>query len=72
MDTLRHKENYFQCMHCGNIHKDYADEVIDLENEIHYVTVCPKCRGLRKHLDVGDNESEIGYYVDITLDERYY
>ena len=51
---------------------DYADEVIDLENEIHYVTVCPKCRQMRKHLDVGREESDIIYYADITLDKRYY
>ena len=72
MDTLRHKENYFQCIHCGDIHKEYSDEVIDLENQIHYVTVCPKCRQMRKHLDVGESESEIGYYADWTLDKRYY
>ena len=50
----------------------YSDEVIDLENEIHYVTVCQKCRQMRKHLDVGESESEIGYYADWTLDKRYY
>lgn len=72
MDTKRHKENYLQCINCGNIHKDYSDEVIDLENDIYYVTICPACRSVRKHLDLGDNESEIYELYDNTLDSRYY
>ena len=72
MDTLRHKEGYFQCSVCGNIHKEYCDEVINLDNDIYYATVCPKCRQMRKHLDVGQDKSEISYYYDVTLDSRYY
>lgn len=72
MDTLRHKESYYQCVQCGNIHKEYDDEIIDTQTDIYYVTVCPKCRQMRKHLDVGREESDIIYYADITLDKRYY
>lgn len=72
MDTLRHKENYFQCTCCGNIHKEYSDEVIDLKNDIYYATVCSHCRGVTTHLWVGEVEEDIYELCDNTLDSRFY
>lgn len=72
MDTRRHKESYYQCVQCGNIHKEYDDETIDLGNDMYYATVCSKCRSVTKHICVGEHEDEIVYYADVTLDKRYY
>ena len=72
MDTLRHKESYYQCVQCGNIHKEYDDEIIDTQTDIYYVTVCSHCRGVKKHLWVGDTEDEIYELYDNTKDSRYY
>ena len=72
MDTLRHKESYYQCVQCGNIHKEYDDEMIDTQTDIYYATVCSHCRGVVKHLWVGDTEDEVYELYDNTLDSRYY
>ena len=72
MDTLRHKESYYQCVQCGNIHKEYDDEMIDTQTDLYYATVCSHCRGVTTHLWVGENESEIYELYDNTLDSRYY
>lgn len=72
MDTKRHKQEWFQCTTCGNIHKDYSDEVINLKNRVYYATVCSHCRGVTKHLWVGDREDEIYALYDPVLDSRYY
>ena len=72
MDTLRHKESYYQCVQCGNIHKEYDDEMIDLDTDIYYATTCRSCRELTKHLCVGDTEDEIYELYDNTLDSRFY
>ena len=72
MDTLRHKEELFQCTICGNIHKDYSDEIIDLDNDVYYATVCGHCRGVTKHLWIGSDESEQYALYDPVLDSRYY
>ena len=72
MDTLRHKESSYQCIRCGNIHKAYDDEMIDLDTDIYYATVCSHCRDVTMHLFVGDIEDEIYELYDNTLDCRYY
>ena len=72
MDTTRHKESYYQCVQCGNIHKEYDDEMIDLDTDVYYATVCSHCRGVTKHLWVGENESEKYSLYDPVLDSRYY
>ena len=72
MDTLRHKEGYFQCAVCGNIHREYMDEVIDTNTDIFYATVCSRCRKVQKHLFVGLDTSDIYELYDNTLDERHY
>lgn len=72
MDTKRHKQEWFQCTTCGNIHKDYTDEIINLKNGVYYATVCQSCRGVTRHLWVGENEDEIYELYDSTLDSRYY
>ena len=72
MDTKRHKEGYFQCAVCGNIHREYMDEVIDTNTDIFYATVCSRCRKVQKHLFVGENESEIIELYNPVLDLRYY
>ena len=72
MDTLRHKEELFQCTTCGNIHKEYSDEVINLDNDVYYATVCGHCRGVTKHLWIGSDESEKYELYDPVKDSRYY
>ena len=72
MDTLRHKEEWFQCSVCGNTHQEYCDEIIDLGNDMYYATVCSKCRSVTKHICVGEREDEKYLYYDPVLDSRYY
>lgn len=72
MEELKYYDQLYQCNRCGDIHRSYINKVKDLDNCIYYETFCPKCRGVEKHLWVGQNESEISYYYDVTLDERYY
>ena len=72
MVGLTCNEQYYQCVTCGGIHCSDADKIIDLDDYIYYETYCPTCRGVTKHLWVGQDESEINYYYDVTLDKRYY
>ena len=69
MDTL---ERNYQCTKCGKIHRVKIDKTFDLDDGIYYLTYCSRCKEMVRHLDVGANNSEISYYYDVTLDERYY
>ena len=72
MDTLGHETRNYQCIKCGDIHNADINKVFDLGDDIYYATYCPACRGVVKHLDVGEDESEIYELYDNTLDSRYY
>ncbi len=69
MDTL---ERNYQCIKCGKVHRVNINKVWDLDDEIYYETYCQACRGVEKHLDVGEDENEIYLWADPVLDERYY
>ena len=72
MEDLKCLEQFYQCNQCGEIHRSYIKKVKDLNNDIYYETYCPKCQEVVKHLWVGQDEGEISYYYDVTLDKRYY
>lgn len=72
MDTLGHETRYYQCIKCGKIHNVENNKRYDLGDDIYYATYCSACRGVTKHLDVGEDKSELSYWVDPVLDERYY
>ena len=72
MGTLICNEAFYQCTECGHIHRAQVDKVIDLENDLHYATYCPRCKKVKKHLWAGEDESDKYLYMDINLDERYY
>lgn len=72
MEDLKYLERFYQCNQCGNIHRSYIIKVKDLDNDVYYKTYCPKCRGVQKHLWVGQDESEIYEFYNPILDSRYY
>ena len=72
MDTLGYKTRNYQCINCGEIHSVNINKVFDLDDDVYYATYCPTCREVVKHLDVGADKSEVYYWADPVLDERYY
>jgi ribosomal protein L44E len=72
MERLNCNEEYYQCAECGNIHRAQVDKTIDLDDDLHYATYCPKCKKVTKQLWVGEDKSDKYIYMDIVLDERYY
>lgn len=72
MDTLGHETRNYQCIKCGEIHNVNTNKVFDLGDDIYYATYCPHCKEVVKHLDVGEDVSEVYYWADPVLDERYY
>ena len=71
MNTLGHETRDYQCIKCGKIHSVDNNKTFDLGDDIYYAVYCPVCRGLRKHLDLGEDK-DIYYWADPILDERYY
>lgn len=69
MDTL---ERNYQCTKCGKVHRVNIKKTFDLGDEIYYLTYCPACKEVVKHLDVGLDDSELYLWVDPVMDERYY
>ena len=72
MNTLGQETRDYQCINCGEIHSVDKAKTFNLYDDIYYVTYCPKCRELHKHLDLGADRSERYALYDATLDERYY
>lgn len=72
MNTLGHETRDYQCSNCGEIHSVDIKKVFDLDDNLYYGTYCPKCRGVKKHLDLGVDKSERYALYDAVLDERYY
>lgn len=72
MDTIRQETQDYQCIKCGGIHSVDINKVFDLGDDIYYAVYCPKCRGLRKHLDLGTDKSDKYLYYDPILDEKMY
>lgn len=72
MDTLGHETRDYQCINCGEIHSVETNKVFDLDDDLYYLTYCPACRKVLKHLDLGNNKSEVYHWADPVLDERYY
>jgi hypothetical protein len=69
MDTL---ERNYQCTKCGKVHRVNIKKTYDLDDGLYHLTYCPACRGVEKHLDVGEDYSELYELYDNVLDERYY
>jgi len=63
------KQGYVQCQECGSVHLEKM--AFDIE-ELYVQIKCPRCRGVTKHIWVGDDPEDVYYAGDITLDERYY
>lgn len=60
--------SFVQCRNCGNIYKvEYKLPVDALIVEM----VCPKCE-YEWALNCGDDQNELYFYADMTLDSRYY
>lgn len=72
MDTLGHETRDYQCIKCGKIHSANTNRIYDLGDDIYYVTYCPCCKEMVRHLDVGADKSEVYIWADPVLDERYY
>ena len=72
MNTLGHETRDYQCINCGEIHSVNKNKVFDLGDDVYYATYCPVCRGVEKHLDLGDDKSERYHWADPVLDKRYY
>ena len=72
MEKLGHETRDYQCIKCGEIHSVNKNKVFDLGDEVYYVTYCPTCRELHKHLDLGEDQSERYALYDAVLDKRYY
>lgn len=72
MDTLGHETRNYQCIKCGKIHNVETKKTYDLGDDIYYATYCSTCRGVTKHLDVGEDKSDVYLWADPVLDERYY
>ena len=72
MNTLGHETRDYQCINCGEIHSVDIKKVFDLDDNIYYVTYCPACRGVEKHLDLGVDKSERYHWADPILDKRMY
>ena len=69
MDTLEHN---YQCTKCGKVHRVKINKVWDLDDGIYYATYCSACRGVEKHLDVGEDELDMYELYDPVMDRRYY
>lgn len=72
MEELKYYEQFYQCNECGSIHRSYIKKVKDLDNGVYYEAYCPKCKGAKKHLWVGQEESEIYEFYNPILDLRFY
>lgn len=62
------KKTYVQCTRCGNIH--HVNEYIPFEKNYIYL-YCQECDNDYKHINLGDDESDIYLYADINIDKRY-
>ncbi len=59
---------YVQCRYCGNIY--YLEQDVSIDEFI-IDAECPEC-GYEKALNCGENRDDIYYYMDTTLDPRFY
>lgn len=66
------QRNYYQCIHCGDIHVTNTDKVWDLGDNIYYASYCPCCRKITKHLWVGEEQLDVYELADSSLDERWF
>ena len=63
------EDGWVQCQVCGAL---YKTKVHISEDDLYIEVHCPKCRDDTKHLYCGEDETEIYYYYNANLDQRYY
>ena len=68
MNTEREK-TWVQCQECGEVYQ--MPQTIDID-KLYIWAHCPICNHMTRGLNLGDNEDDVYYLYDVTLDERYY
>ena len=68
MSGAKEQGTWLQCAHCGKIY--HVDQKVPID-KLYIESVCARC-GCGQALNLGDDESEIYYYYDSNLDERFY
>lgn len=60
---------WLQCTQCGEIY--FVDQKVPID-KLYVTSVCARGCGCEQALNLGDDESEIYYYYNSNLDERFY
>lgn len=64
---------WVQCQNCGKLHRVKSKDASISNDGLYTEPIwCPKCRDGTKHLNCGEDETEIYYYYNANLDSRYY
>ena len=63
---------WVQCQACGKLHKIKNKDASISDDALYIQLHCPHCRDSTKHLNCGEDETEIYYYYNVNLDPRYY
>ena len=69
-DIMVADKQFFQCLKCGNVHREKMN--FNIESDLYIKLVCPNCRDETMQLWVGDREEDKYIYYDLIIDERYY
>ena len=68
MYVSKEKGTWIQCANCGKVYHIAQNVPID---EMYVTSYCPGCEH-KRGLNLGDNKDDIGLYIDVNMDPRYY
>lgn len=67
------KTVWVQCQTCGELHKVNSNDASISDDDLYTEPIwCPRCRDGTKHLNCGEDETDIYIYYNTNLDSRYY
>jgi hypothetical protein len=64
---------WVQCQKCGKLHRVKSKDASISDDDLYTEPLwCPRCRDGTKHLNCGEDDTEIYMYYNANLDSRMY